>query len=323
MRPLSQHNEHSLPGTAIGVDLGGTQLKLVVLRGDRCALRLRAPVLAHSDGVKIVEQIAVAVEHAQVVTRLPRDARRRPLGVSLPGLLDERRRTPRFVANLPCLAEFPLAARLSGRLKRRVILEPDSNAGAVGEAMVGAGRGVGRVLYLTLGTGVGAALVVEGVPVRVSHHTIGQVAHIRIAATGPRCSCGGRGCVESTLSAGGIVARALRARRAGARIPRDSCASAHAVAEAGRGGSTAARHLLREVGELLGETCALLVNLFSPDIVVVGGGVSLAGELLLVPAQTRMAERLIPRLRGRVLIRRAKLAPFSGAFGAAFLARNG
>jgi len=299
---------------AIGCDLGGTRIKVVALAGERIVSAIDAPTPQSGPAARIVSAILAALRRA----RKP-ELRVRGLGIALPGFLDAGRATPLRIANLPALEGCPLKSILRRRTGLPVLLEPDSNAGAYGEARLGAGRAASRLLYLTLGTGVGAAMVAEGKIVRVANHTVGQVAHFPLERDGPRCPCGQRGCVESVLSARGI---AWRAARASPGLPAQARRTPAGLSEAAAAGSKTAKKVLGEVGALLGRTLAFLANFLSPDAIVVGGGIARAGEPLLAPAREAFFERAHPLLRGRVTIAAAELGPFAGAIGAALLAKD-
>jgi glucokinase len=234
------------------------------------------------------------------------------VGVAVPGFLDGSRRRVVHLSNLPALDGFPLARRLEEKIGSPVVLDADSNAGAVGEARLGAGRGASRVLYLTLGTGLGAALVEDGAPVRASHHTIGQVAHLPSLSGEPfSCRCGQRGCCESVLSAAGIRERA---RKEGLDLePLD-------LARAARRGIPEARQVWAITGGLLGELVRFLAAFLSPEVVVVGGGIAGAARFFLPVACGYLRRTLPQHLRGKVRIRPARLQPWAGAAGAALLA---
>jgi glucokinase len=236
--------------------------------------------------------------------------------VALPGFLDEARERVLRLSNVPALDGVPLRARLERRLGLPVTLDTDTNAGALAEALLGAGRGFERVLYLTLGTGLGVAFVVGWRPVRVSHHTVGQAAHVPLRPRGTRCRCGERGCAEAELSAGGIL---RRARARGLR----GLASTHELWElAGRrgaGSALKAREVWRETGRLLGLLCVTLGAIVDPDAIVIGGGVAAAAEQLLPVLEREIRDHLTPRLGRPVALRPAALGHLAGAVGAALL----
>ncbi len=305
-------SKHS-PPLAIGCDLGGTNLKLVLL--DRGKRRGEAIVgVERESATSIVDQIASEVRSALGAVRGPRPV---TLGVAVPGFLGTRRRTILRLSNLPGLDGYPLARRLELRLRsagvKRVRLDTDTNAGALAEALKGAGKGLARVLYISLGTGVGAGLVVDGEVVRVSNHTVGQIAHWPLVRGGRRCRCGRRCCAEAQLSAAGIL---WRARRAGLSCSLGSCESVYRAASEGSSGALA---VFREAGKELGQLAGMLGNFLSPDLIVIGGGLAGAADFLLPPAQAVFDRR--SSLPHRVAIVGAAHERFAGAVGAALLGK--
>jgi glucokinase len=291
---------------AVGCDIGGTAIKLVRLRGRAVEESVEVPTPAGRARREILDAIAGAVRRVSPLSPGLR------VGVAVPGFLDAARRRVVRLSNLPRLDGVPLAPELERRLGVGVVLDADTNAGAVAEARLGAGAGHERVLYLTAGTGLGAALAVRGEPVRVSRHTVGQVAHIPLIPRGPPCPCGGRGCAEAVLGARGVL---RRARRAGirARSPEEICRMARPAWPSARE-RAAARAVWREVGGAMGGLLGILAALFSPDAIVVGGGLAGAADLFLPAARRGLGGRrvVLPAARGR----------FAGAIGMALLARG-
>lgn len=310
----------ALRDDALGCDIGGTAVKLVLLRGGRAVARTtylppRAPSRRSPTRGRPARAFVdrLAAEARGLVGAARPEVLGMPIGVGLPGLLDARRRRPLHLSHRPELDGCPLATSLERRLRAEVHLDTDSNSGAVAEARRGAGRGARRVLFVAMGTGLGAALTERGLPVRVRHHTVGQVAHLPIAEDGPRCGCGRRGCAESLLSAPGI------ARRAGRH------ATPSAAEEIGRladEGDREARAIWRETGELLGRLLAVLVPLWSPEVVVIGGGVSASSHHFLGAAERALRRRLPRTLRDGATLVPASLGPWAGAIGAGLLARD-
>ncbi len=298
--------------------IGGSGLKAAVLRGSRVLDRIQHPVPA-APRRAILAAIESAVASALALVQTASGGRRAAptLGFAVPGFIDPVRRRIVFLSHLPSLNGLPLAERLERRFRGEialpVIIEADSNAGAYAEAVLGAGRNFSRVLYLTLGTGLGAALIAGGEVVRVSNHTVGQVAHLPLGSAGPRCTCGKRGCAEALLAAKGLRWRAER-RGLAATEP-------EAVFNLAASGSRSARRVFQELGADLGRLLAWLTNFFSPEILVIGGGLSRAAPLFLPEARKSFARAVHPRLRGQVEIRAGALAPHAGAIGAALLSR--
>ena len=278
----------------VGCDIGGSNVKLICLRRGRLSRRQSSPSPADADQGGFVDAIA------DLLRPLPEA----PVGIALPGFLDGRRRRIIHLSNLPQLDGLDLAARLEGRLKRKVFLEADSNAGAIGEARLGAGRKTGRLRYLTLGTGLGAALTIKGFPVRVSNNTVGHIGGL------PICSEDGRG-AEPLLCAAGILSRFA----AEAKDP--SADSTLELQELARAGQPAARATWERTGEILAELLGMLVPLLRPDCVIIGGGISGAAELFLPAARKELQRRLETSGLKCPSLLQAALGTWSGAGGGA------
>ncbi len=276
--------------------------------------------------------MAVAIDVLVHAASGHRGGRRRvPVGIAVPGFLDPARDRIVRLSNLPALNGVELAREIELRVPRaRGCLDTDTNAGAIAEARQGAGKGFDRVLYVTLGTGLGAAFIVGGRPVRVSRHTVGQIAHIPIDPAGPPCYCGERGCAETLLSGRGILWRARRAGLRGRwtaeelwRLARGLDPPSKPPAPVRPGTRAVARRVWNETGELLGRLLRILAGLFSPDAIVIGGGIAGASDLLLPPARSHLGRHLLPRLRPPIVLRQGRLGLHAGAIGAAILAREG
>lgn len=309
------------PRVSVGCDVGGTNVKLVRLRDAELEARLVIPTGGSGRASGFVSALADAIASLLPRGRPGSPAGDRAVGVALPGFLDAKRGRVVYLSNVPALAGVPLRRRLAARLGCPVALDADTNAGAVGEAVLGAARGRERVLYLTMGTGLGAALAVRGEPVRVSHHTVGQVAHVPLEVSGPRCRCGERGCAEALLSAKGIL-RLAAARGLEAASTLELRDLALGTTRGSRSLCRAARSAWEETGRRLGRLCVALGALFSPDAIVIGGGISGAAPLFLPEAARIVEERLRPRIGRPVAVVPAALGAFAGAAGAAILARR-
>jgi glucokinase len=282
----------------VGCDIGGSDIKLIVLRRGRLSRRQSFPSPADAGKRAFVDTLA------DLLRPLPES----PLGIALPGFLDGKLRRIVHLSNLPQLAGLDLAARLERRLKRKVFLEADSNAGAMGEARLGAGRKIERLLYLTMGTGLGAALSIKGFPVRVSNNTVGHVGSL------PICSEKGRG-AEALLSAAGIL------RRFQAQAKQPAICSTLQLLELAEAGDAGARAAWQRTGEILAELLGLLVPMLRPEGVIIGGGIAGAAEFFL-PAARKGLQRLLEGsgLECPALLQSA-LGAYSGAAGAALGAR--
>ncbi len=304
----------------IAVDLGGTKL----------AAGLVDPTGAVAG--RVVEPTDLEGEEAllaqldRVIGELVDDAPA-ALGVGVPSTIDQRTGSAVASVNIP-LADVDLRTRLSQRFGLPVLIENDGNAAAVAEHRLGAGRGAGYVVMLTLGTGVGGGLILGDRLYRGAVGAAAELGHITLDLDGPACqgTCPGRGHLEAMAS--GLAADKL-ARRAAAERPEGDLGRAAAagrevdtrllveLAEAGAGD---AREVLDHIGFHLGIGISDLVNVFNPERVVVGGGFAEAGELLLAPARQVVAERALLPAREVVEVVEAELGADAGLIGAALVA---
>lgn len=283
----------------VGCDIGGSNVKLLLLSRGRLSRRQSFPSPSGAGKRGFVDAIAALLRPLPAVAT----------GIALPGFLDGKLRRIVHLSNLPGLDGLDLAARLEHRLKRKVLLEVDSNAGAMGESRLGTGRGTRRLLYLAMGTGLGAALTVKGVPVRVSNNTVGHVAGL------PICSEKGQR-AEDLLSARGILRR-FRTGRKPREVPHTL-----ALLELAESGDPAARAAWEKTGEILAELLAMLVPMLRPDGVVIGGGIAGAAEFFLPATRSLLKRRLARAGLECPGVLPAGLGAFSGAAGAALRGRD-
>jgi glucokinase len=221
---------------------------------------------------------------------------------------------------------MPLRDLLASRVPLRpVVVDNDGNCAAIGETWVGAAVGCRHVVCLTLGTGVGGGLVLDGRVYRGAHGVGAEVGHLVVAADGEPCSCGGRGCLEAYAS-GTAVARMARSRltndTATASTLRElgsNVLRAEDVTEAAAAGDTLAREILAEAGRMLGCGLTSLVHLLEPELVIVSGGLAEAGDLILAPARAELRRRAFPASVRHVKVLPAKLGNDAGLVGAAAL----
>jgi glucokinase len=304
----------------IGVDLGGTKLLAgtvdAQLRVHHLAYRLSRP-----DAV--VETIVEAVEEARQSTR----GEVRAVGVGVPCLIEPASGIA-MACNHFALVDVPLRDVLTERLGLPVVVDNDATAALVAEWRYGAGRGTRNALVLTIGTGVGGGILADGRIVRGASGAAGELGHIVIDETGPPCpgNCPNRGCLEAFVS-GPALAREGRARAdaepesgLGRALAAGREITGPLVTELAHDGDEAARTAIAALGRHLGVGITSLVNVFNPEVVVIGGGLVAAGDLLLGPARAVVAERALVPARDQVRIVPARFGDESGMLGAAALA---
>lgn len=248
----------------------------------------------------------------------------RGVGVGCGGPLDLERGLVQNPPNLPGWLDYPLARRLEEALGLPVALDNDANAAALAEFRFGAGRGTRHMVYLTISTGIGGGLILDGELYRGKRGNAGELGHLQVRYDGPPCNCGGCGCLESYASGTNI---ARRARERAAQHPESLLArpapadlSAETVLAALRAGDAVAWDLWEETLDILAAGVASMVNAFDPERVVIGGGITNFGDLLFPPLRERVGHRAMPALADGVEILPAELGEHVGVLGAAAVA---
>ena len=309
----------------VGVDVGGTKVAAGVLSADGRVVHQRRWPTDTTDAEAIVGNVGRAVRELRADLELPDTL---PIGVGMAGLVDLDG-VVRYAPNLP-LRDVPLRALLERELGCPVTLDNDASAAAWAEFRVGAARDApSGLVMLTLGTGVGGAVVLEGRLMRGAHGLAGELGHIVVVEGGRRCACGNRGDLEA-LASGTAIGRTAEELRVAGRLPPSSSLtdaeelSGRVVTDAALDGDAGGVAVLAEVGFWLGVGVASLVNALDPDLVLVGGGAATAGELLLGPARDAFADRFVGReWRTPVPLREAELGSDAGFIGAGLLALGG
>lgn len=276
---------------------------------------------------RAVEQVIV-----ELVEELGRGHRIRSVGIGAAGWMDLHGGTVLFSPHLAWRNE-PLRENLQHLLRRPVLLANDADAAAWAEWRFGAGQGERRLVCITLGTGIGGAMVMDGRVERGRFGVAGEFGHQVIVPGGHRCECGNRGCWEQYASGNALGREARILARANSPVAQELLTAAGAEPEAITGaivtdlalaGDTASRELLHEVGEWLGLGLANLAAALDPGLFVIGGGLCSAGDLLVEPARTAFARNLTGRgFRPAAGIQLAALGPNAGLIGAADLSRGG
>ncbi|HEY6675010.1 MAG TPA: ROK family protein, partial [Rubrobacteraceae bacterium] len=229
--------------------------------------------------------------------------------------------------NLHAVEDIPLKDKLEPRIGLPLTLENDANAATWGEFRFGAGSEVDHLVFVALGTGIGGGVISHRMLVRGAQGSAGELGHVTIQASGPRCACGNRGCLEALASGTAIRRRAreLASEHPGSalgRLAADREVLGEDVTRLAREGDGVAVAVLEEAGRWLGIGLAGFVNVFNPEVIAVGGGVMAAGELILEAAREEVRLRARPPSRELVQIKEATLGPNSGVLGAAALARD-
>jgi glucokinase len=302
---------------AIGVDVGGTKIAAgVVTREGEILNEVRYPSAGPRE--RLLSTIARAVNEVKNGFEVGGTC------LAVPGTVSTAENKIIDAPNLHEIEGVPLKEERTGL---STTVENDANAAAWGEYRFGAGSEATHLVFITLGTGVGGGVISHGVLLRGAQGAGGELGHITIQATGPRCGCGNHGCLEA-LASGTAIAR--HAREVASEKP-DSALGELAiermvlgedVAELAREGDEAARSVLDDTGTWLGIGLAAYVNIFNPEVIAVGGGAARAGDLILDAARREVHLRAMSPGRDLVEIKQATLGARSGVLGAAALARD-
>ncbi len=306
---------------AIGVDVGGTKALGLVVRADGTILDR---LLAETPADDAEASAGIVVDVARALRERNPDAV--AVGVGAAGMVD-REGVMRFAPNV-AWRELPLRRRVADGVGLPVVVDNDANAAAWGEFRFGAGRPATDMLLVTVGTGIGGGIVAGGALFRGAHGFAAEIGHIIVEPGGPRCGCGNLGCWEQVASGRAIdrLGRQAAAEHPGSALTAlaggdPSKVTGPIVTRAAQEGDPMAVRVLEEVGVRLGQGIAGLVNVLDPDVVVVGGGAIVAGDLLLEPARAALRGAVeAPAHRPDVPILAAELGNDAGAVGAADLA---
>jgi glucokinase len=306
----------------IGVDLGGTKMLLGVLDADSKVLWESREASTGQTEDELVELLVREVEEAR--GHCPAIS---AIGLGIPATIDHDKGVAISAVNLP-LDNLPIKELASERTDFPVFVDNDANVAALAEHLYGAARGAENAVMLTIGTGIGGGLILGGEIYRGSTGAGAELGHTVIEVDGPRCqgNCPGRGCVE-TLASGTAIGR--EGRSAAEREPDSVLAKmladgeeidGKAVTEAALGGDRAAHAVFDLVGGRLGVALTSFANIFEPEVIVIGGGVIAAGDLLLDPARRELEARALPPMN-RTPVVAAELGEDAGMIGAAAMAR--
>jgi glucokinase len=294
------------PQRVIGVDLGGTKILAGIVDRDGTVERRRELPTPLDSQDELLQGLAGAVEDV-----LEEDVA--ALGFGIPSTIDQRSGKAVTSVNIP-LADLDLRGAMHERFGLPVGIDNDANAATLAEWAHGAGRGTRHMVMLTLGTGVGGGLILDGKPYRGAIGAGAELGHMVIDLDGPPCqgACTGRGHLE--VLASGHAATTAAQERFGA------AADAHRLVRLANEGDSDAVAILAEIGSRLGAGMVSLVNIFDPELIVVGGGFAAAGDLLLEPARKRVAREALSPAREFVRIVRAELGTAAGLVGAGLVA---
>ena len=310
------------PDLVIGVDLGGTNVSSAVVDNNgRISHPARLSVAGSLTAREVIDRLVACV--GMTMDSCGRD-RVAGVGVGTPGLIIEDTGTVVYAPNVPEWEDLPLRSLLRERMGLPVTIENDANAAAIGEHWVGGAVGYANIICITLGTGVGGAIIINNEVWRGSNGAGGEIGHMTVVENGRMCGCGAPGCLEAYASATSIAVQARELLWSGRESAlMDLCGGdmdridAAMISEAAGRGDDMSREVMHRSATLLGTAVSSLTNLLNPELIVIGGGVIRAGDLIFDPVRTEVARRAYKWSASILKIVPARLGDDAGIIGAA------
>ncbi len=309
----------------IGFDVGGTSLKAALVTAGKILKTVTASTPADSSPDTGIHTMAGLIETLKAEAKEPITA----IGMGVAGLIDGPRGYVITSPNLPRWQNVDLAGELKARVGLPVFIDNDVRAMALGEQVYGAGQGATNMLCLTVGTGVGSAIIINGEIYRGSHLTAGELGHMMVVHQGGRdCGCGNRGCLETVAGTEGILTLARQYLKRGLSpvlhryLVQGQALTPRLIYEAAIENDAGAIAVFTEVGQWLGQTLAGVVNLLNPERIVIGGGIAQAGDFILEPLRTAIMLHAFERPAQGVSVVPAALGAEAGMIGSAVLAEK-
>jgi len=278
----------------LGIDIGGTFVKIGAVQNEKVIKKEILKV----ERTNLIKDVLSSVSKFQMTYEIS------GIGIACAGLIDKKG-VVRYSPNLPELNKVNLKEIAERKLGKKVNVINDANAQAIAEKKFGAGRKFKNFAYLTIGTGVGGAIILENKLYSGSHGFAGEFGHIKIADKGEKCNCGAYGCLESLIGANYIFKKHDMTTKK--------------IAEEAEKGDKNAIGIFAEMGKYLGIGLAIIANALDVEAIIIGGGVSKAGELLLGPARKEFKKSALPMIRDEVKILSSKLGEDAGIIGASLI----
>jgi glucokinase len=305
----------------LACDMGGTNLRIAAVDSSgRVLCRAEAETPRHSDASKIVDAVVKLALECRSCIGSDRDVR--GLGLVVPAIIHSSEGKIFSSPNLPELNGFYLSDALTEKLGIEVMLENDATAAAIGEHWLGASHGFDSSICVTLGTGVGGGIVLNGQPVRGLDGTAGEIGHICVEPLGVLCGCGSYGCLEQYSSASAIkrMASEMMNQFPDSELAKEDAFDALTVYRLGVAGDRLCIEVFRKAGVYLGIALSGLINVLNPEVIVIGGGASEGWELFIDHIRAEIKKRAFQQPAERAKIVRAALGGDAGIIGAARLA---
>lgn len=309
----------------IGIDVGGTNVKIALVdEKGRIIYSNSVPTRAEMGYEYTVNNIKQAIYDLLKETKL--EAKNiEGIGFGFPGQVDYKSGVVRLAPNIPGWVDVPIAKLIEDEFHIPTRVDNDVRCAALGELNFGAGKGCQNLICITVGTGIGSGLIINGKLVRGASNAAGEIGHIKLQMhDGPICGCGDTGCLEAFASGPSIVAMAEDYIKGGKSTKFREMANSNditpfIVAEAAKAGDPVARRIFTIMGEYIGIGMASVVNLLNPERIIVGGGVADAGDILMTPLKETLKKRAMKIAGEAVEVVPAQLGNTAGVIGASLL----
>lgn len=311
----------------IGVDVGGTNVKVALVdKAGSIVFTDTVPTRAEMGYEYTISNMIKAISDVMKEAKVTKDAVE-GIGFGFPGQIDCDNGIVRLAPNIPGWVNIPIADIVSKEFGVPVKVDNDVRCAALAELNYGAGKGAQNLICITVGTGIGSGLIVNGKLVRGASNAAGELGHIKLQMeNGPLCGCGDHGCLEAFASGPAIVAMAEEYIKGGKSTKYRELAkneiTPYYVCEAAKQGDVVAKKIFEIIGTYIGIGLSSVVNLLNPEKIVIGGGVADAGDLLFNPIKEALVKRAMPIQGAAVQVVHAELGNTAGVIGASLLLEN-
>jgi len=311
----------------LAIDLGGTKIITALISNKGQVLTKEYHLTLADEGPQsVINRILFAIDHLLSLSNID-PSQLDSISIAAAGAIDFDKGLITSSPNLPGWNDIPLRDIVKGKYRINTLLINDANAAALGEHHFGAGKGVNNLILLTLGTGIGGGIIINGRLYSGQCGSAGEIGHTTIDVNGPRCSCSNIGCLEVLASGRAVAKEAVRRIRQGERSSLTEIVegnieniTAEKVSIAAQSGDSLASEVIMKAAFYLGVGMVNLVNIFNPEMIIIGGGMAKMGDLLLNPARQVVRERAFQLSAGAVRIVPAQLGDNAGVLGAAVFA---
>jgi len=311
----------------LAIDLGGSKIIIAIIsdKGEMIA-REYCPTLADEGPPAVIDRMLSAIDHLLSLRNID-SSQLNSISIAAAGVIDMEKGIVTSSPSLPGWIDIPLRGIVDEKYKVNTFLINDASAAVLGEHHFGAGKGANNLIYLTVSTGIGGGIIINGRLYFGSSGGAGEIGHTTVDVNGPRCNCGNIGCLEALASGTAVAREAMRRISQGEKSSltemvegKIESITAEKVSLAAQDGDSLALEVISKAASYLGAGTANLVNIFNPEIIIVGGGMAKMGDLLLDPVRQVVKERAFRLLAQAVRVVPAQLGDDAAVFGAAIFA---